>query len=139
MSARERTMTAHRKLEVDDQWPEGGPLKARKVVEALQALKVREPFEPAAVAFYAEEGLPWIEVQYDKIAHPGQVVPIGNAIHAAIGKPVLFQALRPNSICFIVGMKPGSFTQKPNDPHLSADQYGVLLDELEDAWQLSRA
>lgn len=128
-------MTAPRKLEVDDQWPEGSTLKARKVAEAL------EPFEPAGVAFYAEEGLPWVEVQYDDrhIAQPRDVVPIGKAIQGAIDKPVLFQALRPNSICFVVDVKPGSFTQKSNDPRLLAGEYGVALDDLKKAWVLSRA
>jgi hypothetical protein len=126
-------MTVPEKMEVDDQWPEQGGLSACRVTEALR------PFMPAGVALYAEEGFPWIEVQYDdgRIALPRDVVPIGNAIEEAIDQPVLFQALRPNSICFIVEMEPGAFTRKSNDPHLPATDYGVRLDELRQAWQLN--
>ena len=119
------------KPDVDDQWPRNGSLDAVKVAERLEA------FGPAGIAFYAEEGLPWIEVQYDGIVQPAQVVPIGEAIQAATDKPVFFQALRPNSICYILEVDSASFSTKDTDPRLPVAEYGVPLEQLKAAWRVS--
>lgn len=128
-------MDARKKLEVDDRWPPNR-LDAKSVVEKLEQL-VR--FRPAGVMFYVDEGLPWVEVQYDDIVHPGSVVPVGQAIEKGTNKPMLFQALRPNSICYVLNVEPGWLTNKETDPRLPATDYGVPLDELRDSWQLSQA
>lgn len=121
-------MDAAKKPNVDDQWP-ANKLNAPGIVEALEC------FRPSGVAFFADEGLPWIEVHYSDIVEPGRVLPVGRAIQQAIQAPVLFQALRPNSICFVLDVPPGWLTKGQNDPRLPAGDYGVALEELQSAWQ----
>ncbi len=114
-------------MDVDYQWPE----KHRNTVERV--VKALEGFNPAGLALYVDEGLPWVLVHYDRqVAQPGQVVPIGEAISDALRKPVLFQALRPNSIYYIVE---DLSVRKDNDPNISADKYGVPLNDLREAWE----
>jgi hypothetical protein len=116
-------MDAHNPPEMDNQWPTKTPLDPKKVCQLLA------PLGPRSVAFYADEGLPWVEVHYgdETIVPPTLVVPVGEKIQEALGLPVFFQALRPNSICFVIDAQPGSLTQKVNDPNLKAEEYGVPL------------
>ena len=116
--------------EVDNQWPADEQLDVDCIVQALG------PHAPSGVAFYADEGLPWVEVHYDlQIVRPERVVPIGEAIEKSIKKPVLFQALRPSSICYLIDVDPGSLTDDKNAPFLRAGEYGVRLDELKKGWK----
>jgi hypothetical protein len=82
-------------IEIDDQWPLGSTLQQRAPGVASELAKLKPA--PAAVEFCAEEGLPWITVHYDAVVRPGQVLPAGEAIAKVLERPVLFQALRPNS------------------------------------------
>ena len=127
----ESAVDAHNTFEMDNQWPATTRLDPRKVCQLLA------PLGPSSVAFYAEEGLPWVEVHYgDKtIVPPSLVVPVGEKIQEALGLPVFFQALRPNSICFVIDAEPGWLTQKVNDPNLKAEEYGVPLAALAKIYQ----
>ena len=113
-------------MDVDNQWPEN-KLDARAVIARL------EEFAPMGVAFYADEGLPWVHVHYDYIVLPEQVVPIGEAIYEATGRAVFFQALRAYSIHYILD---DESLREENDPRLHAKDYGISLSELGDAWKL---
>ena len=113
-----------------DEWnwldDEGTPMAA-KVSRAL------EPLGPAVVECYCDEGLPWVQVCYDnpQIVPPEKVVPVGEAIHGATGKAVLFQALRPNSIYYVID---DDALRKPGEPRSRATEFGVALNDLSNAW-----
>jgi hypothetical protein len=100
--------------------------------KALRSL----PRPPSAVHFYLDEGLRWIRVGFwtDPTLQQADVRDIGCAIATCIERegPLYFHALRPRDVLFF--LEGG----KPEKIGMSADSFGVPLDEVLHAWDLAR-
>lgn len=102
------------------------------IAEALRSL--RPP--PGAVHFYLGEGLRWIRVGFGTTGptlQPTAVREIGRAIAKCVAwdGPLYFHALRPRDVLFF--LERGN----PEKVGMSAESFGVKLDEVLHAWNLA--
>jgi hypothetical protein len=124
--------------ELIDEWGDtSSRKKGYKQLNAQAVLDKLTPLKPATVECFRDEGLAWVQVCFDDVISPGVVLKLGDAIRKAVEgveleePPVLFQALRPRSVYFIVNDRSLAIE---SDATLPATHYGVSLDELRAAW-----
>jgi hypothetical protein len=101
------------------------------ISKALRSL----PQPPSAVHFYLDEGLRWIRVGFwaDLTLQQTDVRDIGCAIATCVERegPLFFHALRPRDVLFF--LKRGN----PKKIGMSAESFGVPLDDVLKAWKLA--
>jgi hypothetical protein len=105
------------------------------ITDALGSLR---PRPPNAVHFYLGEGLRWIRIGFlnETKLQPADVGKIGRAVAGCVKRgegPLYFHALRPHDLLFF--LKGG----RPDKVGMSAEAFGVPLDEMLHAWNLIKA
>ena len=98
-----------------------------KISKAISQIKPK----PTQVECFRDVGWPWVKVGFGSTVHPDLVFKIGDAISKAVGLTVLFHALHPNAIYYLIEER--SF-QAPADEDFDADIYAEKLDALQKVW-----